>query len=114
MQVFKLGDRANAAVSHDPLLHKQVLFGSGVHPAMPQWATVELPVGAETTPHSHSDMDEFFYVLAGAVVICCDEETVTCMADDAFMIEAGESHVFKNTGSAVARLLYFGLVHQPT
>ena len=52
-------------VSHDPAIHKRVLFMSGEIPHVTQVSQASLLPGQVVPPHAHQDMYEVFLCLRG-------------------------------------------------
>jgi mannose-6-phosphate isomerase-like protein (cupin superfamily) len=55
--------------------------------------------GGATPPNTHSDADEFFYVLAGEGVARCGTVETPIKTGDALLLKPGNEHVIRNTGA---------------
>jgi mannose-6-phosphate isomerase-like protein (cupin superfamily) len=55
------------------------------------------PAGA-TPPNTHSDADEFFYVLHGEGVARCGDVETPIKRGDSLLLKPGNEHVIRNTG----------------
>ena len=56
--------------------------------------------GGATPPNTHSDADEFFYVLHGEGVARCGDVETPIKAGDALLLKPGNEHVIRNTGAS--------------
>jgi mannose-6-phosphate isomerase-like protein (cupin superfamily) len=66
--------------------------------------------GGATPPNTHSQADEFFYVLSGEGIARCGTAKTPLKKGDALLLHPGNEHVVHNTGS---RKLYCLTVMTP-
>ncbi|KAB7894979.1 cupin domain-containing protein [Rouxiella sp. S1S-2] len=57
-------------------------------------------VGGATPPNEHAHAHEFFYVLAGEGVALCGDKEVPLSQGKALLLNPGNEHVVRNTGSS--------------
>jgi Mannose-6-phosphate isomerase len=86
-------------VSHNPAVSKRVLFARGEAPNITQIARSTFPPGEIAPGHSHADMWEVFIFESGAGEIAIDGETHRVAGGAAFLVQPGETHEIRNTGS---------------
>jgi mannose-6-phosphate isomerase-like protein (cupin superfamily) len=68
-------------------------------------AEARLPVHAATTPHSHSQAEEIYYILEGQGSMEVGSEICSVGPGDAIAIPPGARHQIRNTGSVVLKFL---------
>ena len=56
--------------------------------------------GGATPPNEHSHAHEFFYVLHGEGIAICDGKELPIRKGDALLLNPGNEHVVRNTGSS--------------
>jgi mannose-6-phosphate isomerase-like protein (cupin superfamily) len=109
MKIRNLQHITETAVSHNSAIKKRVLLENGELGRITQFARSVFPAGAVAQEHVHDDMGEVFLVDAGQGEIVVngsfhDLEPGTCV-----VIEAGDRHELRNTGTADLVLTYFGV-----
>lgn len=55
--------------------------------------------GGATPPNTHTDADEFFYVLAGEGIARCAGAEVPLRPGSAMLLHPGHEHIVENTGT---------------
>jgi gentisate 1,2-dioxygenase len=66
--------------------------------------------GSATTPQTHQDIGEFYYVMNGEGTVKVGSETAPIKSGDAVPIMLNQAKSFENTGSAPLELLIVGVV----
>ena len=61
--------------------------------------------GSGTPPHRQNDDEEMFYVLEGTYEFLYGDRRLTAGPGDHVLIQRGQAHAFRNTGSTNARML---------
>jgi mannose-6-phosphate isomerase-like protein (cupin superfamily) len=56
--------------------------------------------GGATPPNTHTQADEFFYVLSGEGIARCGTVETPLKKGDALLLRPGNEHIVHNTGSA--------------
>lgn len=100
---------AKGAVQYRRALAPSVFLGP--------WAYVDhllLEPGSATTPQTHQDIGEFYYVMNGEGTVMVGSETASIKAGDAVPIMLNQAKSFENTGSAPLELLVVGVVRDVT
>jgi mannose-6-phosphate isomerase-like protein (cupin superfamily) len=69
-----------------------------------------MPAGAKEIRHHHQRAQQFFYVLAGEVVMEIEGSTTAVAAGSGIRVPAGTRHQIRNPGPGAARFL---VVSQP-
>lgn len=64
-----------------------------------------MPPGAAETRHHHTKAQQFFYVLAGEVIMEVEGETTFVRANSGIRVLAGQRHQIRNPSSSTARIL---------
>lgn len=109
MKRVSLAELSTEGVSHDPQIRKQVLLRRGDLPHVPTFSRAVFLPGQTARAHRHEDMFEVFLVESGAGVIAVDGEELGLEAGVCVLVEPGEEHEVRNTGSAELVLCYFGV-----
>ena len=65
----------------------------------------EAPPGIGPPPHVHTQEDELFYVVDGAIEVLRGDETLQLEAGDYVCLPRNVVHAFQNNGQATARFL---------
>jgi mannose-6-phosphate isomerase-like protein (cupin superfamily) len=68
-------------------------------------AEARLAPGTGTTPHSHRETEEIYYILEGVGQMRVDQEVRQVGPGDAIAIPPGTSHLLLNTGNCTLKLL---------
>jgi len=102
---------ANAPVQYRRALDSSVFVTN--------WSYVDhllLPPGSSTSPHMHTEVAEFYYVMSGEGTVTVPSggrggaaETAPIKTGDAVPINLSEVHSFANTGSAPLEFLIVGI-----
>jgi mannose-6-phosphate isomerase-like protein (cupin superfamily) len=77
------------------------------------WASVEqhvLAPSSATSPQTHQEIGEFYYVMAGEGSVTVGSETAPIKSGDAVPIQLNQTKSFENTGTAPLELLVIGVV----
>jgi mannose-6-phosphate isomerase-like protein (cupin superfamily) len=77
------------------------------------WAYVDhlvLAPGSATSPQTHQEIGEFYYVMNGEGTVKVGAETAPIRAGDAVPIQLNETKSFENAGTAPLELLVVGVV----
>lgn len=87
-----LNDIAATPTSHNVGM-KRVLLAAGESGCpITQIAVTDLKAGEIVEAHSHSDIQEGFYVISGELDIVLDGKTEHCKAEDFVYVKCGTSH----------------------
>lgn len=78
-------------------------------PHLMSFSQSRIAPGQVARSHSHADMFEVFFVQAGEGVMRVEGAEQRLQAGVCVMVEPGEAHEIKNTGSGELVLLYFGV-----
>lgn len=109
MKIDSFAKKPTVEVSHNKLILKHVILGSGQCGNITQIARSIFPPGEKAARHCHEDMIEVFMPRAGTGTITIDGETFELKEDACIVVEVGEYHELINTGSVDLVLDYFGL-----
>lgn len=71
-----------------------------------------MPPGAAEIRHHHTQAQQFFYILAGEVLMEIEGETTLIPAGSGIRVPAGKRHQIRNPSSTVARILVIS--HPPS
>ncbi|HUA15300.1 MAG TPA: cupin domain-containing protein [Verrucomicrobiae bacterium] len=73
----------------------------------PQLHVIEefMPPGAAEIRHHHAKAQQFFYILAGEVIMEVEGETTIVRANSGIRVLAGQRHQIRNPSSTTARIL---------
>jgi hypothetical protein len=77
------------------------------------WAYVDhlvLAPGSATSPQTHQEIGEFFYVMAGEGSVTVGSESAQIKSGDAVPIQLNQTKSFENTGTSPFELLVVGVV----
>lgn len=77
------------------------------------WAYVDhivLAPGSTTTPQTHQEIGEFYYVMNGEGSVTVGAESAPIRSGDAVPIQLNQTKSFANTGAALLELLVVGIV----
>lgn len=69
-----------------------------------------MPAGAAEQRHHHGKAQQFFYILAGEVLMEIEGEMTLVQAGSGIRVEAGRRHQIRNPSSGAARFL---VISQP-
>jgi len=105
----KIDDLQDEGVSHDPDIKKRVILHNGEIPHLTHLTRFVLSPGQETKRHTHSDMDEIFFVIKGVGKVLHNDKAVEFIEGSTFIVRTGEAHVLKNSGDQELILLGFGI-----
>ena len=64
-----------------------------------------IPPGGGPPPHFHTREEEGFYIIEGTLDVTMGDKHILAKAGDFVQFPIGVVHAFRNTGSAVARML---------
>lgn len=80
----------------------------------PQLHVIEefMPPGAAEIRHHHTQAQQFFYILAGEVIMEIEGETTLIRAGSGIRVMPGKRHQVRNPSSTVARILVIS--HPPS
>ena len=79
------------------------------------WAYVDhliAPPGASVGRHTHTGVEEFYYVMQGAGTAHIGNATAAIAKGDAVPVLLGEAHSFENTGSGELEFLIVGIARE--
>lgn len=76
---------------------------------MVNWA--KLPVGKTFRNHYHEDMSELFIVVSGEVEAKVDDNIIQLVRGDCLVVEIGEQHTMKNSGSTDVEYVVIGITN---
>jgi mannose-6-phosphate isomerase-like protein (cupin superfamily) len=96
-------------VQHRRLLAPSVFSGP--------WAYVDhllLSPDSSTTPHVHTELAEFYYVMKGKGTAAVNSETSPIQEGDAIPIQLNDVHSFSNTGAEPLEFLIVGVSRDNT
>jgi quercetin dioxygenase-like cupin family protein len=96
-------------VSHNPQIVKQVMLRSGELPHLTNFSQARFAPGQIAPAHAHGDMCEVFWVKAGSGEIQVDQRLIPLVEGVCVVVEPGEQHEVRNTGTDDLILIYFGL-----
>jgi mannose-6-phosphate isomerase-like protein (cupin superfamily) len=81
------------------------------------WAYVDhllLSPNSSTSPHLHTEVAEFYYVMKGKGAVTVNSETSPIQEGDAIPIQLNEAHSFDNTGADPLEFLIVGVSRDNT
>lgn len=70
------------------------------------FGVVVLQPGQDFANHSHSVMEENFFILEGEIEFIVDEEKVLCKEGDFIHVEPNEAHYLKNVSDSPAKAIF--------
>ena len=111
MRLIELAHTATETVSHNPRIRKQVMIRWGEMEPLTNFSQAVFPPGEVANAHAHSDMTEVFFIESGSGEIAVDERVYPLSAGSCIVVEPGETHELRNTGSTDLVVTYFGLRH---
>ncbi len=109
MKIVSLEQLAEEAVSHNPLIRKQVFLQRGEIPHLTGFSRAVFPPGEAAEVHTHPDMCEVFLVESGVGLLRGEGREVPLAAADCIAVAPGEEHELVNTGDGDLVLVYFGI-----
>ena len=78
--------------SHNAGMKRVLLAAEESGCSLTQIAITDLKAGETAEPHSHSDMQEAFYVISGELDIVLDGVVEHCKSEDFVYVKCGTSH----------------------
>ncbi len=109
MKILSLEQLPLRGVSHNPAIRKQVMLDNGALPHLLNFARAVFPPGEVADAHRHRDMHEVFFIDSGDGEILIDEQVHAITAGTCIVVEAGELHELRNTGSRDMVVIYFAV-----
>lgn len=109
---MKFSDRRSLAqqtVSHNAAIPKYVFIEKNCVPNVIYFSQAEFPPGEIAGAHRHIDMTELFYVVSGDGEIEVDGKVQPLGVGNCVVVDPGELHEVRNTGSQMLILLCQGL-----
>ncbi|MCK9444090.1 MAG: cupin domain-containing protein [Tissierellaceae bacterium] len=70
------------------------------------FGVVVLQPGQDFANHSHSIMEENFFILEGEIEFVVDDEVVICKEGDFIHVEPEEAHYLRNMGDIPAKAIF--------
>jgi len=104
-----LDDLPSVGVSHDLSIMKKVMLHHGEVPHLTNFSQATLQAGQCTTPHTHDDMWEIYFVQSGQLTITVDGCVETHLEGSMVTVQPGEQHPVANEGETPLKLIYFGI-----
>lgn len=108
MKLINLTDTPLEPVSHDPQILKQVMVDRGVVPKLTKFSKAVIRSGQVASAHSHENMYEIFFFLAGKGKLLVSDRTIDILPNLCIVVEPGERHAIAEV-TADIELLYFGI-----
>ncbi len=96
-------------VSHNSEIKKRVIIKSHEYNNLQMFSRVIFQPKQSSSPHTHDDMIEVFYVLSGKGIFHSKNKEIIVEKDDCISIPQGEEHWQHNPFSKPLELLYFGI-----
>lgn len=112
MKLFKASETPLEPVSHNPDMTKRVFVRNGQIRNLAFFSQSNIPPNGETADHAHTDMTEVFYVISGSGQAVINGASHALLPGCVLVIEYGDTHVFRNTGSEPLVMNYFGIVDE--
>jgi len=104
-----LDDLPSVGVSHDLSIMKKVLLHHGEIPHLTNFSQATLQAGQCTTPHTHDDMWEIYFVQSGHLTITINGCVATHPEGSVVAVQPRELHSVANEEEAPLKLIYFGI-----
>lgn len=96
-------------VSHNSEIKKRVIIKSHEYNNLQIFSKVIFQPKQSSSPHTHDDMIEVFFVLSGKGIFHSKDKEIVVEKDDCISIPAAEKHWQSNLFSKPWELLYFGI-----
>lgn len=109
MKLTNLNQLPIESVSHNPAIKKQVMLRVGDLAHLTNFSQARFQPGQVAEAHTHTDMNEVFFVESGLGTIVIDGEPHVLSPGVCIVVTVGESHEVSNTGTEELVLTYFGL-----
>ncbi len=110
MKIRHLQHTNETEVSHNSVIKKRVMIENGELGSITQFARSVLPPGSVAHEHVHHDMAEVFLIDSGQGEILVNGVTYRLEPGTYVVVEPGERHEVKNTGTVDLVLTYFGVL----
>ncbi|OIO68299.1 MAG: cupin domain-containing protein [Zetaproteobacteria bacterium CG_4_9_14_3_um_filter_49_83] len=110
MKLVQLDHVKVQGLSHDADILKRVLLNESELPASVRLSHAVFKPGQQASAHSHADLHEIFYVLAGTGQMLIDGVAFALAQGSCIRIDPGEVHELSNSGESDMSVLYFGLM----
>ncbi|NRB40610.1 MAG: cupin domain-containing protein [Pseudomonadales bacterium] len=110
MKYLKLDKISDSPVSHNENISKKVLLSARECPNIMQLAQASFPAGEIAGGHKHDDMTEIFMIISGCGEIQIDAQIQKIEDGDTIVVEAGEYHELRNTGTEPLVVNYFSVL----
>ena len=110
MKLVQLDSVETQGLSHDADILKRVLLSESELPDSVRLSHAVFKPGQVASAHSHADLHEIFYVLAGTGQMLINGDPHTLEQGSCIRIDPGEVHELSNIGESDMSVLYFGLM----